>query len=921
MDWWLNGQTNLDAGWSSDLLADKAVQLLQQRDPSKPVILYLAFNAVHGPVSAATNFISKYTSIADTTRRTLDAAIDQEDVALGRVLAALDSEGITTNTLVVYFGDNGGDNAVGSLNTPLRGTKGDLYDGGIHTPAAIRWPGVLPAGVTNCQQFVWVGDWFPTICAAVGVTPLNPKPFDGVNMWPLLLTATNGAFNPTNYRGVPLVSGSSGGSGVFDVFSNGPSLTMFKLIRDKISANAFTNLLFDIIADPYETTDLINVPAYSNVVAALTADYGNITAEAYPPYIGVHPQSQSVAAGSNVTFWAMTTVYPKQLTCQWRKNGVNISGATNRTTVDTSVYLTRLDLTNITTNDAASYDVVVTDNAVGWPTSTNSLPAVLTVTSSGSSTNVSTNTVGGYDILLGRPTDTSIAVSLLASNDLQIYFEYGAQSGLYTNQTATVTATNGIPAVTTISGLSPNQKYFYRVRCSTNGVAPFSAGSEASFRTQRARGSTFVFDIEADPHNRDNDPGVWELCLTNILADAPDFLLDLGDTFMEEKLSHTNDYWLTQPGIIELHKEVRSQRFGLVGYSLPLFLVDGNHEAELGWNATNTSCSPVWGAQARQFYFPVPVPAAGGFYSGATNNDPYMLTPRDAYYAFEWGDVLFVTLDPFWFTTPKPGGDGWGWTLGTNQYYWLKRTLENSTAKFKFVCAHHLIGGFGGAEARGGIMAAPYFEWGGYNTNGTYGFTTQRPGWPMPIKDLLLTNNVQVFFHGHDHLYVKEEFRQPGNSNGAPDLIYQDVPQPSRLPGNTNSALGYGYTNASQVLIASSGHLRVTVSPTNALVEYVRVYLPASEGAGKTNRMVAYSYNIPAPTNPPPVLAGTMLTNGRVQFSIVGATGQTYTVQASTNLINWTNVLSTNLSVSPLLWSDTETTNFQRRFYRALFNP
>ncbi|MCU0784034.1 MAG: metallophosphoesterase [Verrucomicrobia bacterium] len=523
-----------------------------------------------------------------------------------------------------------------------------------------------------------------------------------------------------------------------------------------------------------------------------------------------------------------------------------------------------------------------------------------------------------YNILLGRPTDKSIAVSLLASNDLQIYFELGSQSGSYTNQTATMAVTNGIPSVTTFAGLQPNQKYFYRVRYSTNGVAPFSAGGEASFRTQRARGSTFVFAIEADPHNRDNDPGVWELCLTNMLADAPDFLFDLGDTFMEEKLANTNAYWLTQPGIIELHKEVRNLRFGLVGHSLPLFLVDGNHEAEVGWRVTNTSSSAVWGAQARQYYFPVPVPAAGGFYSGAMNNDPFMLTPRDAYYAFEWGDALFVSLDPFWFTTPKPGNDGWGWTLGTNQYYWLKQTLENSTAKFKFVFAHHLVGGLGGAVARGGLSFASWYEWGGYNTNGTYGFTSQRPGWPAPIQDLLLTKNVQVFFHGHDHLFVKEDFRLPGNSNGAPNLIYQDVPQPSRLPGNTNSAVGYGYTNAGQVLIASSGHLRVTVSPTNALVEYVRVYLPSSESAGKINRMVAYSYNIPAPTNPPPVLAGTMLNNRRIQLSIAGTPGQACTVQASTNLINWTNVFSTNVTAALVFWSDGESTNFPSRFYRVL---
>ncbi len=919
-DWWLNGQTNLDAGWSSDLLADKAVQLLQQRDPSKPVILYLAFNAVHGPVSAATNFISKYASITNTTRRTLDAAIDQADVALGRVLAALDSEGITTNTLVVYFSDNGGDNSVGSLNIPLRGNKGDLYDGGIHTVAAIRWPGVLPAGVTNCQQFVWVGDWFPTLCAAAGVTPLNTKSFDGVNMWPLLISATNGAFNPSHYRGTPLVSGSSAGSGVFDVFSNGTNLTMFKLIRDKIAASTFTNSLFDIINDPYETTDVVNVPAYSNIVAMLSTFYDAIKAESYPPYIGVQPQSQTVPAGSNVTLWAMATVYPKTVTCQWRKNGTNISGATNRIAVDTSVYLAQLDLTNVSTNDAGSYDLVMTDSAVNWPTSTNSLPALLTVTANdGGSTNTNTNVIIAHDFLLGRPTDSSIAVSVLASNDIQAYVECGTLSGVYTNQTATSFVSNGVPVAFTINQLRSSQKYFYRLRYSTNGSAPFSAGVEHTFATQRARGSTFTFDIEADPHYNDNPgtvPTIWQQTLTNVLADQPDFLIDLGDTFMGEKYAPTNPYAMTQPGIIEACAAVRSQFFNISGHSVPLYLVGGNHDAELGWWLDNTSphtTPPVWAATARELYYPCPIP--GGFYSGATNTDAYQQGPRDGYYAFEWGDALFVMLDPFWYSNQgvSKSKDPWEWTLGTNQYYWLKSMLENSTAKFKFVFAHHLIGGSFDSTARGGVEFSPYFEWGGLNTNGTPGFASHRPGWPMPIRDLLLTNKAQAFFHGHDHLFVKQDYFVSGNTSSVPDFIYQEVPQPSHYPYNsTNSATdpNYNYTNG--VIYGSSGHLRVTVSPTNAVVDYVRSYRPSDEGVGKTNRMVSYSYIIPAVATPI-ILSGAISSN-HLALQWNAQPGFNYTVQWSDNLILWSNILVGQTGG----WSDTNSvSSAPKRFYRV----
>ena len=189
----------------------------------------------------------------------------------------------------------------------------------------------------------------------------------------------------------------------------------------------------------------------------------------------------------------------------------------------------------------------------------------------------------------------------------------------------------------------------------------------------------------------------------------------------------------------------------------------------------------------------------------------------------------------------------------------------------------------------------------------------------MPIRDLLLTNKAQIFFHGHDHLFVKQDYYTNGNTNGTPDFIYQEVPQPSHYPYDSVTSAtdpNYNYTNG--VLLGSSGHLRVTVSPTNSLVEYVRSYRPTD--TGKTNRLVAYSYAILPATNPVITLAGLALTNGRVQFSISGSTGANCTIQASPDLITWTNLFSTNVTAVPLLWQDTGSSNFSRRFYRASLN-
>lgn len=910
LDWWLNGQTNLDAGWSTDLLADRAVTLLQQRDPERPVLLYLAFNAVHGPVSAPTNYLAHYAAETNVNRRTTLAAIEQMDTAVGRVLDTLVAEGMASNTIVVFFGDNGGQAATGGSNFPLRGDKGDLFDGGIHTPAAIRWPGVLPSGVTNCQQFVWVGDLFPTLCAAAGVTALNERPFDGVNLWPALLAATNGPVNTGFTRGVPLVSGSSAGSGIFDVFTVGSNTSMFKLIRDKLpgAGNGFTNFLFDILNDPLETTDLFGRVEFAPIVAALTNHYDGIKAETYPPYVGDPPRDITVQQGSNVLLWASTTLYTKKIGSQWRRNGQTLAGATNLMTVDTGVYLAALMLTNVTAADTGLYEVVFTSGATSWPAAVTSGPAQVSVVGTDTMATVT------FDILIGRPTATSIAASVLSGETFSFQLEYAPLAGGATGLTALAVASADVPSTVEMLPLQPDTAYGYRIRYATNGAAAYQTGPLRTFHTQRARGSTFTFDIEADPHYRDNEPEVWKLALANMLADRPDFLIDLGDTFMDEKVGLTNAYYLTRPGIFDLHREVRTNFFNITGHSIPTFLVNGNHEAELGWLLIGTNSPGAWGTQARQYFYPVPSP--GGFYSGATNSDPATIGPRDGYYSFTWGDAHFVILDPFWYTSPKPTG-GWGWTLGAEQYDWLKRTLESSDARFKFAFIHHLVGG-GGTEARGGLTYAPLFEWGGHDTNGAYAFPVRRPGWPVPIQDLLLSNDVQIVFHGHDHLFVKEPLDV--DLDGRPELVYQEAPQPSRTLFSTNAAPGYGYTQGDSTVLGSSGHLRVTVSPSTTLVEYIRVYLPANEGSGRTNRMIAHSYAMEPAIR---LSAVTLLTwdAAGLHFTFEGRAGREQIVQTSTNMALWEELGRSTPTNSAGSWTESGTNVAPQRFYRLLEGP
>jgi PKD repeat protein len=277
-----------------------------------------------------------------------------------------------------------------------------------------------------------------------------------------------------------------------------------------------------------------------------------------------------------------------------------------------------------------------------------------------------------------------------------------------------------------------------------------------------------------------------------------------------------------------------------VAHSAPFFFVLGNHEGEAGYRLDGTENNVVvYATRARKLYYPNPIP--DGFYTGNSSMEAFAGLPED-YYAWEWGDALFVVLDPYRYTTtnPKASGDGWDWTLGKAQYDWLKGTLAGSRARFKFVFSHHVLG-----DTRGGIRLADEYEWGGYNKSGTWEFDSRRPGWGKPIHQLMVENGVTIFFQGHDHLFAKEELD---------GIVYQTVPHPS-FPTGTMPNAEY-YTGD---VLPASGHIRVNVSESSVAVDYIRTYLP---GEG-TNGEVAYTYTIPYAAAPiPPNANFTYTTSG-----------------------------------------------------------
>jgi hypothetical protein len=405
-------------------------------------------------------------------------------------------------------------------------------------------------------------------------------------------------------------------------------------------------------------------------------------------------------------------------------------------------------------------------------------------------------------VLLGRPTATAVTMSLLADSDTEAYVEYGFAPGGYAQTTAHWSLKAGAPLETDLSGLRADSTVYYRLHYQSSAAAGFSATEEQSFHTARATGSAFTFAVEADPHiELDNkmQPDLFLAALQDMRAARPDFLIDLGDTFEGEKLAASN---LEQMKALYAHDR---QYFGIIGPSIPLYLVNGNHDGEWGWPASGGSANlSLWTLEARTLFYPNPLP--NGFYTG-NSTQVQGVGNRENYYAWQWGDALFVALDLYSHSTvdPKQSGDLWDYTLGDEQYRWLETTLRTSTAKHKFVFAHHILG-----DVRGGIEWSGLYEWGGYGKSGAYEFAQKRPGWDTPIHKLFVETGVDIFFQGHDHFFVQQE--QDG-------VIYQEVPQPA-TPGGDPANQAHEYAYKSGKVLGSPGYLLVTVDGAGVRVDY-----------------------------------------------------------------------------------------------------
>ena len=249
-DWWVDDELHDEEGYFTELVTAHAIRFINE-NKARPFLLYLAHHAPHYPFQGP----------SDPAERTVDGQFDpvgarsdkreayrdmvqSMDHGIGEVVAALEKHGIRERTLIWFFSDNGAASQWGS-NGPLRGSKGTDWEGGHRVPAIAAWRGKIGAGTVTAETTTTL-DVMPTILELASVAPNADKPYDGIDLSPMLLD------------GEPLPARQFfwGGDGVFwngAAVRDGP----WKLVIDRYGGDSPERpMLFNLDHDLAESNDL-----------------------------------------------------------------------------------------------------------------------------------------------------------------------------------------------------------------------------------------------------------------------------------------------------------------------------------------------------------------------------------------------------------------------------------------------------------------------------------------------------------------------------------------------------------------------------------------------------------------------------------------------------------------------------------------
>ena len=395
-----------------------------------------------------------------------------------------------------------------------------------------------------------------------------------------------------------------------------------------------------------------------------------------------------------------------------------------------------------------------------------------------------------FDVLAGRPTANSVTLNVLPSAKVPWFVEWGKDPNALDHRSE-IQPESLAPVELVLDGLSPSARYYYRVKSApADAVAPNRA-----FHTQRPVGESFVFTLTTDAHlipgNPRKESSPFHQTMSLVHREAPDFHITLGD----ETMTHGPAYNARSQSEADAAYVNWRLHYADIARAAPVFFALGNHEGE-GWIGEGFGFSRAMATQCRQ---------ARLSYVASPNRETYPQGggPEGNYFSWNWGDALFVVLDPYTYSPTKPSSPE-DWTLGPDQLSWLEGVLKSSTQKWKLLFQHQLIGG--------STYAQHYGKWGPYANYGRGGATLAHIGEQAAIHQLMLRYDGTIIFKGHDHVYVDE------TRDGLHYITCGRLSRP-RQPGwarrDDFQAL---YPGGFEV---AKGYLRVAVAPAALEVKYI----------------------------------------------------------------------------------------------------
>lgn len=183
-----NGKIIEENGYLTDRITEESIEFIES-NKTKPFFLWISYNAPHTPLQAPDAYMAKFSHIQDPIKRIYAAMINSLDDNIGVLMAYLEAQGLTKNTLIFLISDNGGaEYTLTTDNGRYAGGKNTEFEGGVKVPMMMRWDSVIPAGI---RYFPMVSalDIFPTSAAAADLESLKSRPIDGTNLLPFLTSS------------------------------------------------------------------------------------------------------------------------------------------------------------------------------------------------------------------------------------------------------------------------------------------------------------------------------------------------------------------------------------------------------------------------------------------------------------------------------------------------------------------------------------------------------------------------------------------------------------------------------------------------------------------------------------------------------------------------------------------------------------